>query len=62
MGSGSGLVVNQRNGSWLVCGGVDGGRDHLELRVQRRGGRKRHAKCPLNGVPDCPDPHGEVLE
>jgi hypothetical protein len=61
VGSGSTFVVSHREGSWLVCGCVDCARDNLELRVQRRGGRQRHAKCPLNGFPDRPDANGEVL-
>src|SRR5262245_63106011 len=32
MGSGSGLVVSHRNGSWLVCGCVDCACDNLEDR------------------------------
>src|ERR1700730_9948368 len=62
VGSGIGLVVSQRNGSWPVCGCVDCARDNLELRIQRRRGRERHAKCPLNGLPDRPNANGEVLE
>src|SRR6516165_3992754 len=61
-GSGSGLVVSYRNGSWLVCGCVDCARDNLELRVHRLGARKRHAKCQLNSLTGCPDANGEVLE
>ena len=62
VGSGSGLVISHRNGSWLVCGCVDGARDDLELRVQGRRGRERHAKRPLNRLPDGPDANGEVLK
>src|SRR5262249_33287895 len=61
-GSGSGLVVSYRNGSWLVCGCVDCARDNLELRVHRRGGWEHHPKCQLNSLPGCPDANGEVLE
>src|SRR5215468_10081675 len=62
VGSGIGLVVSQLNGSWPVCGCVDCARDNLELRIQRRRGQARHAKCPLNGLPDGSNANGEVLE
>jgi hypothetical protein len=52
--SGSGLVVSQRNGSWLICGCVDCARDNLSnsaFNVGAVGSLTRSSAARLHGRP-----------